>query len=63
MRRELGDVSLGRDNQLVLSEVCTAEPVHQEKVVERRKKGGLLVLSSKSAEKRSWQKWGVCFLR
>lgn len=59
MRRELGDVILGRDDRMGLCEVRTAEPVHQEKVVERRRKGALLVLSSKSAEKRSWQKWGV----
>lgn len=58
MRRELGDVILGRDDRMGLSEVGTVEPVHQEKVMERRKEGGLLVLSSKSAEKRSWQKWG-----
>lgn len=41
-RREL--VTLGKDNQMVLPEVCSAKPVHQEKVVERRRKGRLSVL-------------------
>ena len=59
MRWELGDAVLGRDDWMGLPNVHTAEPVRQEKVVERRRKGGLLVLSGKSAEKRAWQKWGV----
>lgn len=50
MGKWLGDgggrklVTLGRDSQMVLSEVCFAKPVHQEKVVERRRKRESLVL-------------------